>query len=313
VRLLFIVNPKSGRGRGLALAAEFTSALRAHATSIEQVVIGTPETVPGHPAWAQHLAKADAGVVFGGDGTVHSLLPSLVEARVPIYHVPMGTENLFARQFGMSSDPSALRDAVEKGRVETIDVGEANGRLFAIMCSAGPDASVVHRLAARRTGAIRHSSYIRPMVAETFRPALGPYRVEVDGRVLVEGGRGLVVVANSAMYALGMNPARGASMHDGMLDVLYMPASSTLGVVRWFARARLKDAASCAGARFCRGRSVILAADGPAPYQLDGDRGGVISPRRPTGAGESETAGGGSGGELRIGVHPGAGRVLVRA
>lgn len=276
----------------MPLAAQFRDMVRAHAVSIDEAVIGTERATPA--ALQEHLHTCDTAVVFGGDGTVHSLLAPLIESGRALYHVPIGTENLFARQFGMSRDPRVLVGAIRAARIEPMDVAEANARLFAIMCSAGPDASVVHRLAARRSGAIRHASYARPIIAELFRPSLGPYRVEVDGEVLVDGGRGLLVVANSAMYALGINPCARASMHDGMLDVLYLPARSSVGVAAWFGRAFLGDASARRAAVWRRGRDVVISGDA-TPYQLDGDEGGIV---------------GGESGELRIRVRPAAARVL---
>lgn len=291
MRLLFYVNPKSGRGRAISLADAFEREVAGAGHAVNRVIIGQDAHATRHA-----LDEHDAVVVFGGDGTLHSLLPSLTEASAAVYHVPMGTENLFARQFRMDRLPGTLRRALDAGRFTSIDVGDAGGRLFAIMCSAGPDAAVVRRLAARRTGAIRHASYIRPILSEVLHPSLGAFSVEVDGRRVVDSRRGLLVIGNSPMYALRLNPARNADMTDGLLDVVFLPASASLSLAKWAALCALGSPLKRRGVVFHRGRSMTIRAESPTPYQLDGDEGGIV---------------GGDAGDLRISVRPGAVRVLA--
>lgn len=293
MRLLFVVNPKSGRGKALALADVFSAALDSSGHEIEHAVIGNPGDAPR----LARIASYDVCVVFGGDGTVHNLLPALAGSPTALYHVPMGTENLFARQFRMDRRPDTLRDALAGGAMATTDLGEANGRHFAIMCSAGPDAGVVRRLAANRTGAIRHSSYLAPIIAELFNPSLGPLCIDADGREVFRQRRGAVIVGNSPMYAMGLNPAREADMTDGLLDVVFLPASSSLSLARWACAAALGSPLKSRDAVFLRAADITIRSDSQTPYQLDGDDAG--------------RAGNGAG-SLHIRVRPKCLRVLTR-
>src|SRR5690348_13516062 len=55
-----------------------------------------------------HAASPDAVLIFGGDGTVHRHLPSLVVANVPTLVVPTGSGNDFARALGLANRSRAL-------------------------------------------------------------------------------------------------------------------------------------------------------------------------------------------------------------
>lgn len=72
-------------------------------------------------------AKADAVLIFGGDGTVHRHLAKLVEHQVATLVVPGGSGNDFARSLGITTLDQAVaawRDFVRDGtKVRTIDVG----------------------------------------------------------------------------------------------------------------------------------------------------------------------------------------------
>src|SRR5678815_1398252 len=92
---------------------------------------------------------------------------------------------------------------------------------FVLMCSLGPDASVMRRLDEARRGPISHLSYIRPILAELRDPCLPRVTIEVDGKRVVDGQTGMVVIANSRQYAIRIDPAYKASMTDGLLDMVF--------------------------------------------------------------------------------------------
>src|SRR5581483_3768893 len=51
--------------------------------------------------WTSLIEQADVIVIFGGDGTIHHQLKSLVELDVPVLIVPCGGGNDFARAIGL--------------------------------------------------------------------------------------------------------------------------------------------------------------------------------------------------------------------
>src|SRR6266446_10954147 len=82
-------------------------------------------------------------VAVGGDGTVADLVNE--RPQVPITVLPAGTENLFARHFGLRRDPAQLAATIASGRVARLDLGLSNRRRFALMAGIGFDADVVSR------------------------------------------------------------------------------------------------------------------------------------------------------------------------
>jgi diacylglycerol kinase family enzyme len=221
------------------------------------------------------LTGADLLIVAGGDGTMHSTLPALVGSGVPVYHLAMGTENLFARQFGMDRRPDTLERALDKSRVLDVDVGVANIAgaevPFVLMCSLGPDASVIRRLDETRRGPISHLSYILPILAELRNPCLPCVTIEVDGKRVADGQTGMVVIANSRQYAIRIDPAYKASMTDGLLDIVFFPCKGRLSAVANLVRARLRSHSSSTVYTTGRVVSVRAEASSPAAIEIDGE------------------------------------------
>src|SRR5215471_20029072 len=59
--------------------------------------------------WTSLVEQADIAVLFGGDGTIHRHLATLVELEIPLLVVPCGSGNDFARALNIRSGRDAVR------------------------------------------------------------------------------------------------------------------------------------------------------------------------------------------------------------
>lgn len=280
MRVVLLFNPRSGRARGPTLARNVRTHLVEHGVEVDLLDV--------REDWRSRLPGAGALLVTGGDGSVLHALQAAATCDVPIYHVPTGNENLFAREFGQQSNPARVLAALRAGRTRRIDLGRATtadgwSSLFSMMCSIGPDASVVHRLESARTSGGGHLVYFRPILAELARPHLPRLRAELDGRELAKGEPGVLIVANARQYALGINPARDADPADRLLDVVFLPARGRLAVLRWAWRCRSGADLAAAGAAIGRGQVLrVEPVDGPTFAQMEGELvRGAVAPGKP--------------------------------
>lgn len=265
MRVLILHNPTSGTGSRRALVDESEQLLRADGHEVSRLA-------PMDPAAPGEIAHAELVVLAGGDGTVHHALPALSRSRAAVYHLPLGTENLFARHFAMDRHAVTLRRAVADLTITEIDLGEANSTLFSLMASVGPDAGVIHDLASTRNGPISHFTYLAPIRRQlSIRPA--PLWIEADGVTIVEDRPGWAVVANLPDYGGRANPAPRADATDGLLDVVFMPAASTWRALRWFLAGRWGTAERHPDRVAVRASRVRIATSqgATAPVQVDGE------------------------------------------
>lgn len=302
-----LYNPIAGAGRARRAARDVQAALAAAGHTTERV-----ETSLDPPAaWLDPaLRGSDLLVVVGGDGAVRMASTSAVATGTPLYHFPMGTENLVAREFGSDRSIARLLAAIDRGAVRCVDVGTANGRPFLLMASAGFDAEVIHDLAAHRRGRISHLSYVAPIARCLARWRPPRLSVTVDGTRLVENGAGLVVVANSRQYARHLDPAPRASMSDGRLDVVFLAARTRRQLLGWLVRCGRGTHVRSADLVYATGRSVEWSADEPVPYQLDGDPPGP-APRASEPEQEAPALASAKAAEVRIRLQAGALQVLI--
>lgn len=302
MRIVLLTNAASGKGGSHALASGAADALARAGHEVERVALAR--------GWEAKLGDAALLIACGGDGTAsacasvlsgglagglvgglvggqaggHVRGPTNGAARATaLYHLPRGTENLFAREFGMRPDIDRLLEAVGQWRVERVDVGTWNGGDgaaggFVLMCSVGFDADVLVALAARRRGPISHGSYVRPVIECLLRPTIRTLTIEVDGRTVVDGVMGNAVVSNCGRYALGIDPSRDASMTDGQLDLFFSPSASSARTIVWMGLALARMGRNARSIVRARGRRVTIhtrhdgaGEQGATRFQVDGE------------------------------------------
>lgn len=271
MRVAIVFNPISGAGRAAAIGESAADALR---NSGHQASLAPTQHLPSTDWLDAILKDVDLAVVSGGDGAMRMVASAALRTNTTVYHLPCGTENLFARAFKMDCSNHTLLKAIEKNNIRRIDTGVANGETFLLMASVGFDAAVVHELARRRKGSISHFSYIAPIWRQFRLWHAARLEVEVDGRRIDDKGPGFVVVANCAEYGWRVNPAARADMFDGLLDVVYFPARSRAALVKWALKCRFGVQFNDRALVFERGRDVTIRSRQHCHYQLDGDPAG---------------------------------------
>lgn len=218
--------------------------------------------------------KLTCVVCAGGDGTV-GMVANWIDAATPLAVLPLGTENLLAKQFGFDREVAKLADRIDSGKSFVIDAGEANGRLFLVVASVGFDAEVVRLLAARRTGHIRHSTWVRPLLH-----ALGSYqfpeiRVTTDTHPRPVRTR-WAFVFNLPRYALGLKFVAEGSCADGLLDICCFRGGRWYNGIKYLTGVVAGWHRSWRDTHIEQATSVRIESDAPVPYQLDGDPGGEL-------------------------------------
>lgn len=211
-------------------------------------------------------------VAAGGDGTILDLLNR--HPQVPIAILPLGTENLCARQLGIPRrDGRFVARMIAAGRTTQFDLGTIGERRFAIMASCGFDSAVLAAAHAARTGHITRRHYFAPTL-HTLRAYRYPsLRVYLDDAPEPRIGA-MVVVANMSQYAARLPLVPGADPTDGRLDVRVFTHRSTFQLFRDLSTVFLPRWTPTGGV-IVRATRVRIESDTPLPLQADGDPAGT--------------------------------------
>jgi YegS/Rv2252/BmrU family lipid kinase len=268
VTLAVIVNPTAGGGRaGRALPAVQETLSR---LGLEHHVERTSSLEHARKLARAAIATGETAVAFGGDGIISAVAEALRHTDSLLGVLPGGRGNDFARTLGIPLDPCQACDVLARGAVRELDLATVNAKTFIGIASCGFD-SDANRIA-NETRIVRGNlvyayGAVRALIA--WKPAA--FEVTLDGHERRAFSGYSVAAANSKAYGGGMLLAPGASLQDGLLDVVmvaFLPKRRFLRLLPTVYRgAHIKQA----NVEVLRASEIEVSADRPFTMYADGD------------------------------------------
>lgn len=240
--------------------------LEGHSLSIE---------VTAGPGDATRIARDAAAsgatriAACGGDGTLNEVINGVGSRDAAVGVLPTGTGNVWAKEVGIPRDIAKAARLLVEGPVRRVDLGEANGRRFLLMCGIGLDGTVTGLVKPRLKRWLGSTSYVVVGLNELrrFKPLTSVF--ELDGEP-IERTYYFALVANSRSYGGVLDIARRAFVDDGLLDVCVFGGGSLTRLARHALRIALGRQFSAKDILYRRVRSVRLSTPGIG-LQVDGD------------------------------------------
>lgn len=270
-RIAFIVNPVSGNKK----IQDAKRALPEMIAACMDEQLWQPEIVytqrAGH---ATELARgfADSGyeavVACGGDGTVNEVACGLRDTKTAMGILPMGSGNGLARHLQVPMDIRAALRWLNTSKIQSIDYGLVNERLFVCTCGTGLDAMVADRFAAsKRRGFISYIlSTLRLLMS--YRPQC--YHLKGEGIDHTQRAF-LITFANANQWGNNALIAPKADISDGKMDVMLMSAHALWGsavlAIRLFAGTIDRSPLMT----LFRTPELVMERESAAPFHIDGD------------------------------------------
>jgi diacylglycerol kinase (ATP) len=271
--IALLTNPTSGRGRGSRTAATALPRLEEAGFHVHNLV-GRDADETRDLARRSVADGVESLVVVGGDGMVHLAVQELAGSDTALGIIPAGTGNDVARYLDIPrSDPQRAADVVVGSRTRRIDLARSGAQHYVTVLAAGFDSLVNERANAMRwpRGQVR---YTLATLAElrVFEPLR--YTLELDGEVRQVEAM-LVAVGNGPSFGGGLRITHGASLDDGLLDVVIIKTMTRPDLVRTYPR--LFTGAHTRHPQYEHHlvRSVTVAAPGIVAY-ADGERIGAL-------------------------------------
>jgi len=231
--------------------------------------------------------EVEAGLVFGGDGTVHRHLAEFVERKTPMLVVPHGSGNDFAVAVGVRTREEALA-AWKKfqggaGNVRAVDVGRITplgepGRAPTYYCcvaGAGVDSDANRRANAQPAWLRRNGGYTLAALAAIFSFHPQPITVRATGgepaSPLISEPGWMLAFANAPTYGGGMRIAPRAQLADGKLDVCFLRRTGKLRLLRIFPKVFSGAHVSLPEVTYFQAGSLRIETESPLDVYADGD------------------------------------------
>jgi YegS/Rv2252/BmrU family lipid kinase len=217
------------------------------------------------------IADLSMVVAVGGDGTVSDVATALTGTMIPLGIIPGGTTNMVAK---VNRVPGKLETAVSllfgRHRIETIDVGRSNGKSLLHIGGSGLDARIFERSDQSLKRKIGWLAYAPPMLPALNEPA-SRYTVTVDGNTIVVPSRLILIVNSGSLISARFSLFPQVSRQDGLFNVMIFTADSALPIASSVAGMLTLGRIKGSHLIELAGKEILINADPPMPFELDGD------------------------------------------
>jgi YegS/Rv2252/BmrU family lipid kinase len=187
----------------------------------------------------------------GGDGTLNEVVSGLMMIKkergaaandLPeVCPIPLGTVNVFAKEYGFSNDPGAALASSFAAKASPMDIGACNDRFFIMMASVGFDGFVINEiekmienessvkkicgpLAYLFVGLRSLLKYDFPKLKITARSIFGVKEFYAD----------FAVISNTRFYGGKYVLSGGADARDGFLDLFMLNSKDVKDYLKFF-------------------------------------------------------------------------------
>ena len=230
--ITFIVNPISGTHKKDHLP-ELIGQVLDHDKFDDRIVF---TEYAGH---ATQIAREcmerhdDICCAVGGDGTVNEVARALVHSETALAIVPSGSGNGLARHLCLPMNAKQAIETINQARIERLDFGIINDLPFFCTCGMGFDAFISMKFA--ESGKRGPITYVENVLKEGLKYKPETYTIDIDPEE--DGSQAktparykafLIACANAAQYGNNAYIAPGASMQDGLMDVIIMEPFNAL-------------------------------------------------------------------------------------
>ncbi|WP_160711039.1 diacylglycerol/lipid kinase family protein [Chitinophaga solisilvae] len=274
IRLLFIINPASGKNRKIApqeVVQRFFADKPANEITLFILTGDVKKDVADITALIQQ-GGWNGVVAAGGDGTVKLVAGCLLYTDIPLGILPAGSANGMARDLCLPENWEAALQVIADGVVKHIDVISINGREISVHLSdIGLNALLVKYF--ERSGVRGMLGYAR-VAFKTFYYRQ-QFAVVIDnGAEEVRRNAFMIVLANAGRYGTGacINPE--SDLSDGIFEVVLIKQLSLIETLKMMFSHRPFNPRKT---EIIRARKAHIYTRRKAEFQIDGEYIGKVN------------------------------------
>lgn len=230
MKVMVVINPRSGKGRAGQFRADAERLAAKHADEATFRMIAKPGDGRRFAAEAME-AGLERVISIGGDGTLNAIASGLTGSPVALGVVPMGSGNGYARSLRLPLRPVDALELAFTGGARPMDVCYLNDRLFLGTAGIGFDARVAWEFDQSQGRGMWN--YARLIVKHVF--GAKPMRVVVKANnETCEEQVLMMVFCNTREFGNGALISPGSLPDDGLAELRIVRKPSTLGLVGAF-------------------------------------------------------------------------------
>ena len=274
-KIIYIINPVSGT----KTKSDLQDFIEAKTNEKGIAYLLFPSVANGDYTFLHSIIREEKitdVVIAGGDGTVSSVVGSLLNTDLNFGIIPCGSGNGLALTAKISKQPSKALDIIFSGKASLIDGFIINDRFACMLAGLGFDAKVAHEFADHPKRGLM--TYAQLTLKNFF--SIQPSRFELKfDKVELDTEAFFISIANSNQFGNNFTIAPKASLTDGLLDIVIVTSqnkvSFVLQTLRQVAGWNVLDSSSVvrkkSGVIYFQTDKLEIINHSQAPLHIDGD------------------------------------------
>ncbi len=219
----------------------------------------------------------DLIIAAGGDGTLSEVINGMADhaVRPPLGMLPFGTTNDLARALGIPRQWEQAAALIIGQQTRAIDIGKINDRYFINIAGGGSLTELTYEVPSKMKTMLGQLAYYIKGLERL--PRLKPLRLRMKGDgVDVQEEAMLFLIANSNSVAGFERLAPGATIDDGLLDVIVVRKMSLPEFIRLAGLVIRGEHMNDPGVLHFRASELEITSSDPVMLNLDGELGGSL-------------------------------------
>jgi diacylglycerol kinase (ATP) len=265
-KALLLVNQHSRKGQNLLSQAT----VKLQALGFDLIVESTDRADQISDTIRRHQNQVELVIVGGGDGTLNCAIEGLIDTKLPLGILPMGTANDLARTLEIPTDLSAACQVIASGKVRLIDLGWVNGQHFFNVASLGLSVQITQRLTKdvkQRWGVLAYAFTALQTIWESR-----PFRAEIKVNNQSFNVKTIqIAIGNGRYYGGGMTVAEDATIDDRRLDLYSLETKKWWEIIALLPAMRQGNHNSWPNVRALHAQEIEINTSKRRPINTDGE------------------------------------------
>jgi YegS/Rv2252/BmrU family lipid kinase len=262
-----LINPAAGLLRGCTTVSE----IKPHLPGLDMdVELHQATDTAGILRFCNYVKHHQPPLILvaGGDGTIATVLKSLIKMDITIGLIPTGSMNNIARSINLPDSIAECIKVIYRGNTKLVDAGQASGQIFFESVGVGFLAQVMERVG-EQDSKKELLKVARHTIAEMINCEPFKVKLTVDGKVHHIDTLWLTITNTGRAGAVEIDPA--AQISDGQLEITYTKVLSATelprSVISFLRNNHIKQRHFIR----LRGAEIRLELDSPRAIHIDGE------------------------------------------
>ncbi len=231
LKLLFVINPKSGTKTGTNWETEARDYFKELPHIIEFLLLSDKNDAGSLKYWIDKF-KPDRVIAVGGDGTVSLVAEQLLRSSIAMGILPAGSANGMAKELQIPTNIKGAMDVIVNGQVKCADVVLLDDKHICIHLSdIGLNAQLVKYF---EEGNLRGKLGYAKLVLRVLLRKRRMHLTIITDKEEIKAHAFMVVLANASKYGTGALINPDGDLHDGFFEIVIVRRIAFFAVLKMF-------------------------------------------------------------------------------